>query len=122
MIRLYKIYVRPLFEYGSIATSTASKTTLKPWERTQSNFVKYILNTTNISHKNLNKYANLPTIKDRNINLLMNWYWNSQLHNPTIQDFIDEYAKDYNKFDKYITPFKLIKTTNNNMINNHDHN
>ena len=43
MIRLYKIYIRPLFEYGSISTITASNTALKPWEINQIRYIKYIL-------------------------------------------------------------------------------
>ncbi len=109
MIRLYKIFVRPLFEYGTIATSTATDNTLQPWESTQAKYIKHILNLPNISYENANKFANLPSVKDRNKHLLMKWYHKSTTLNPTIQQFINEHAKDYNKFDKYKTPYKIIK-------------
>ena len=115
MIRLYKIFVRPLFEYGTTATTTASKNTLKTWEKTQAHFVKYILNEHSISHKNLNKYANLPTIKDRNNNLLMKWFEKSITNNPSIQNFIEEHVKDFESFDKYKSPYRIIREINNNI-------
>ena len=111
MIRLYKIFVRPLFEYGTTATSIASNSTIHIWEKTQAQYIKYILNT-NISHKNLNKYVNLPTIRDRNNNLLMKWFEKSLSTNPSICNFIDEHIKDFGPFDKYKTPYRIIREIN----------
>ena len=113
MIRLYKIFVRPLFEYGTTATSTASNHTINIWEKTQSQYIKYILHTPNISRKNLNKYANLPSIRDRNNNLLMKWFEKSLIYNPSICEFIDNNVKDYGSFDKHKTPYRIIRDINN---------
>ena len=112
MIRLYKIFVRPLFEYGTTATTTASKNTLKTWERTQIQYIKYILNTSNISHKNMNKYANLPTVQNRNNHLLVKWFEKSLTTNTSICDFIDNQVKDYKSFDKYKSTYRIIRELN----------
>lgn len=73
MIRLFKIYVRPLFEYGSISTITATTTAIKPWETIQTNYIKYILNLPNISNKNTLKFAYLPKIIIRINTLASKW-------------------------------------------------
>ena len=38
MMRLFKIFIRPLFEYGHTATITISKKNLETWESIQSQF------------------------------------------------------------------------------------
>ena len=40
IIRLYKIYIRPLFEYGSTATISATDNALAIWETNQTNYMK----------------------------------------------------------------------------------
>ena len=74
MIRLFKIYVRPLLEYGHISTMTASKSAIQPWEVIQTTYIRYILKIPKISNKITLKLAYLPSIRNRLNKLSINWY------------------------------------------------
>ena len=75
LMKLYKIYVRPIIEYGSIAFSTAPKTQLLRLERIQNEAIRTALRLPRYIRKSLlNEYASIQPINDRllrlNISLL----------------------------------------------------
>ena len=110
MIRLFKIFIRPLLEYGHITTITASTSALKPWETIQTKYIRYILHIPFISNITLRKYAYLPTIKDRLNKLTINWYKNIHKNNNTpIINFINTHVKNFHKMDKHNSPIKIIE-------------
>ena len=113
MIRLFLIYIRPLLEYGHIATITTTDETLKQWETLQTRYIKYILDLPNISRVNTLKYANLTTIRTRLNKLALKWYKNLYTNNNTpMINFIDNETKNYNKMDKYNAPYKILQKLN----------
>ena len=110
MVRLFNIFVRPLFEYGHTATITTSKSCINKWEIIQTKFIRHILQLPNISNNTTLKYAYQPTIRTSINHLALQWYNNIYINNNTpIIHFIANHTKDYNSFDKYKTPLKIIK-------------
>ena len=105
MIRLYKIFIRPLFEYGAPALVVAD---LKKWEQLQHNYIKHVLQTHYIPNKYARQLTQLPTIKDRTILLARNWYRKTKLNNTATTDYETKYLKDFKTMDRYWTPYKLI--------------
>ena len=90
MLRLYKIYTRPLFEYGSTATISATDNALAIWETNQTNYIKKVLRLPNISKENILKFGNAPTIRSRINDLTLRWYTNLYKNdNAPIIEFID---------------------------------
>ena len=65
MIRLFKILVRPLLEYGHIASITAKPHLIKQWETIQTTYIRRILRIPRLHNNYTRKLANLPTIQDR---------------------------------------------------------
>ena len=105
MLRLYKCYVRSLFEYGNSATNIASLTTFKLWESIQTKFAHQILNIPSyISTINVNKFSNLLSVRNRNRLLSSKWYHTSQTSTETKQ-FINSIIKTFPDFDKFATPY-----------------
>ena len=110
MLRLFKIFIRPLFEYGSVATITANPRILNKWEGIQSSYIAHILGLpSQMSHVNLRKFANVPSISDRLLMLAKSWYNKSMKNNPDVRSFIEQYGKDFGEFDKFKTPLRLVK-------------
>ena len=105
MIRLYKIYVRPLFEYGSAALVIAD---LEKWETAQNSYIKHILQLNHISNNRARQYTQLPTIKDRVTQLARQWHTKTTLSNTQTTKFEQQHIKEYITGDKYWTPHKLI--------------
>ena len=105
MIRLYKIFVRPLFEYGSIPLITTTDMQLKQIETLQTKYIRYTLNLTFIKNEIALKYANLPTIKTRLKFLAYNYIKknNSDKNQP-----IKEFIKTINPLSTGKTPYKII--------------
>ena len=109
-IRLYKIYMRTLFEYGSTAMICASDATIKKWEVLQTKTLRYILGApAGIPNEVLLKLANVPTVRNRITHLVTNWYKNVEKHNNRdILDFIKERVHACYPHDERKTPLQLI--------------
>ena len=109
MIRLFKIFCRPIFDFGSIAFVTLDPVIFTPWENTQIRFIKHTLNTPLISHDNILKLANLPKIKQRTLHLAHNWYHKALQNNKDLKDFVDTKITRTNMK----TPHSIITNTYN---------
>ena len=111
LIRLYKTYVRTLFEYGSAATCVASPSVFGIWEKLQTRLITHALDLPNyIRHDNLRRYADLPTVQDRVLYTGKRWYRNTMLHNEPMRDFIQHHTTYYPDFDKPIrTPYLQLR-------------
>ena len=109
MIRLYKIFIRPLFEYRHTATISATDNALAIWETNQTNYTKKVLRLPNISKENIRKFGNAPTIRSRINDLMLRWYTNLYTNdNAPIIEFIDTQITDYHKMDKPYSPYRNI--------------
>ena len=68
LIRLYKTYVRPLIEYGCLATLTARDESVKKFQKVQNDFIRVCLNLPRyIRTTLLHEAACLETVKERMI-------------------------------------------------------
>ena len=105
MVRLFKMYVRPLFEYGNIALFTAQPNHIKPWEILQTKYIRTILNKTYLNNNNTRKFAYLPTIAYRLTELAHKYYNKNHIHNSPINKFITNTIKQ-NSQKK--TPYSII--------------
>ena len=109
MIRLYKIFIRPLLEYGHTATISATDNAIGIWENNQAQYIKKVLNLPNISKENIRKFGNISTIRTRINDIALRWYTNLYKNdNSPIIEFIDTQITDYHKMDKHDSPYRKI--------------
>ena len=109
MIRLYKIFIRPLFEYGHTATISATDNAIGIWENNQTQYIKKVLNLPNISKENIRKFGNITIIRTRINDLTLRWYTNLYKNdNSPIIEFVDTQITDYHKMDKHDSPYRKI--------------
>ena len=111
MIRLYKTFVRPRFEYGHIATITASSKNINTWEGIQYRYINNILDLPHISKANVTKFGNLSFIKHRLIHLSKAWYNKAITHNTSIEHFVDNHVSKHPIRNKYKTPYTILITS-----------
>ena len=105
MVRLFKIYVRPLLEYGHIATITAHKLIQTHWEPIQTTYIRRILKLHKIHNDHTRKLANLPTIYNRLLHLANKWYKKTQTNNKQITNFINTTVSKNSKLEN---PYSII--------------
>ena len=95
LIRLYKSYIRSLFDYGAPATCVASPAIQLSWERIQTHFISRALSIPSFIHNDRKRqHAYLPPIHDRNLYLAKRWYMRAMQHNRGVQDYIDNHTHD----------------------------
>ena len=82
MVRLFKIYVRPLYEYGNIALITASPKATNKWEIQQTKYIRKALNIRKLNNNITRKLAYLPKITNR-IQYLRHKYYHKNKENNT---------------------------------------
>ena len=105
MIRLFKIFVRPLLEYGHIATVTTKPHLIKHWETVQTTYIRQILRLPRLHNNYTRKLANLPTIQDRLYQLSDKWYQKTLKNNKEMKKFIEAVAQ---KGSRLKTPYTII--------------
>ena len=89
MINLYKIFIRPNFEYGNIALITADNKYIYKWEQVQMNILRSILSLNrNMNNNVVRKCANILSISERIKQLAKSWYKKSILNNSDIKEYI----------------------------------
>ena len=82
LIRLYKSYIRSLFDYGAPATCVASHAIQRSWERIQTHFISRALSIPSFIHNDRKRqHAYLRPIHDRNMHLAKRWYRRAMQHN-----------------------------------------
>ena len=105
IVRLFKIYIRPLLEYGHIATITANNRHMNQWESLQTSFIRHTFKFPIIHSNHTRKLANLPTITDRLLQLSDKWYNKALNLNKEITNLIDEHVR---KDSRLKTPYSII--------------
>ena len=105
MVRLFKIFIRPLLEYGHIATITANKKHMNHWESIQTSFIRHTFKLPYIHNNHTRKLANLPTITDRLLQLSDKWYNKAITVNKEIINFIEQHVR---KDSRLKTPYNII--------------
>ena len=75
LTRLYKSYIRSLFDYGAPAICVASPDMQLSWERIQTHFISRVRSIPSFIHNGRKRqYAYLPLIHDRNLYLAKRWH------------------------------------------------
>ena len=111
LIRLYKSYIRSLFDYGAPATCVASPHVQRIWEGVQTHFITRALSIPFFIHNDRKRqHAYLPPIHDRNLYLAKRWYRRAMLHNSGVQDYVDNHThNDRTHTASRNTPLELIR-------------
>ena len=110
LIRLYKTYIRSLFDYGSAATCVASPKVFQIWERIQMHLISHALHLPyNINHNTLRRLANISTVQDRVLYQAKAWYRKSLANTAATRIFDDKHSRHFAGFDKpRLTPFCVL--------------
>ena len=111
LIRLYKSYIRSLFDYGAPAICVASAGIHLSWERIQTHFISQALSIPSFIHNDRKRqHAYLPPIHDRNIYLAKRRYRRAMQQNRGVQDYIDDHTHDKRNIrGSRTTPLELIR-------------
>ena len=111
LIRLYKSYIRSLFDYGAPATCVASPDVQLSWESIQTHFISRALSIPSFIHSDRKRqHAYLPPIHNRNLYLAKRWYRRAMQHNRGVQDYIDNHTHDNRNIrSSRNTPLELIR-------------
>ena len=111
LIRLYKSYIRSLFDYGAPAACVASPHVQRIWEGVQTHFITRALSIPCFIHNDRKRqHAYLPPIHDRNLYLAKRWYRRAMLHNSGVQDYVDNHThNERTHTGSRNTPLELIR-------------
>ena len=91
---LYKAIIRPIFEYGSICTTTAAECHLEKLQLLQNQALRSILKTPNyVAVKDLHDLSAIPRIKEHLLAFAQKQLGTMKTHSPIIQSTIDNYRK-----------------------------
>ena len=94
LIRLYKSYIRSLFDYGAPATCVVSPHVQRIWEGVQTHFITRALSIPRFIHNDRKwQHADLTPIHDRKLYLAKRWYRRAMLHNSGVQGYVDNHTQ-----------------------------
>ena len=89
MINLYKIFIRPNFEYGNTALITADNKYIYKWEQIQMNVLRSTLSLNrNMNNDVVRKCVNISFISERIKQLVKSWYKKAIINNSDIKEYI----------------------------------
>ena len=93
LMKLYKIYIRPIIEYGSIAFMSAPKTQLSRLQRIQNDAIRICLKLPRYIRTNLlHEYASIEPIADRLLKLNTSLLNTMRLNNEHIKVLVQNYT------------------------------
>ena len=89
MINLYKIFIRPNFEYGNTVLITADNKYIYKWEQIQMNVLRSTLSLNrNMNNDVVRKCVNISFISERIKQLAKSWYKKAIINNSDIKEYI----------------------------------
>ena len=89
MINLYKIVIRPNFEYGNTALITTDNKYIYKWEQIQMNVLRSTLSLNrNMNNDFVRKCVNISFISERIKQLAKSWYKKAIINNSDIKEYI----------------------------------
>ena len=110
LIRLYKIYVRPILEYGSASFISATTTQFDRLNRIQNSAIRASLNLPKyIRSSLLNEYSGLEPIKDRIYKLNRSLMTRMKRHNEHVKTLCDDIPSDTST--RPMSPIELLMTS-----------
>ena len=91
LIRLYKVYIRSIFEYGSVSFVHSPDSTLDILQKIQNRAIRICLRLPRyVSLKVLHESACLPMIKVRLLQLSLKMVTKMKVSNPVLENLISE--------------------------------
>ena len=95
LLRLYKIYIRSIFEYGCVTYVHLPDTTVDILQKIQNKAIRIALRLHRyVSLKILHENACLPTVKERLRQLGMGLLWKMKQNNPLIREIVQEHENN----------------------------
>ena len=88
MINLYKIFIRPNFDYGSTVLITANNKYIYNWEQIQMNIIRSICLNRNINNEVVKKCANISSISEKIKQLAKTWFKKAKINTSDIKEYI----------------------------------
>ena len=108
ILQIYKQCVRPIFEYGSLSTITASDTIISEIQRLQNKFIRLALHLPKyISIKLLHDSSGLPYVKDRLFSRATKTLERISA-NPLVEESISSNRVNPS-WDRFPTPLSIIR-------------
>ena len=108
LIQIYKQYVRPIFEYGSLSTITASDYIISQIQRLQNKFIRLALRLPKyIFTKLLHDSTGLPYVKDRLLSSATKSL-DRIAQNPLVRESISS-TKLNTAWDRFPTPLSVVR-------------
>ena len=108
LIQIYKQCVRPLFEYGSLSTITASNYIISKIQRLQNKFIQLVLRLPKyICSKLLHDSTGLPYVKDRLLPCATKSL-DRTAQNPLVEESISSYRLNP-AWDRFPTPLSVVR-------------
>ena len=109
LVRLYKIYIRSIIEYGSLSFLAAPKQHAAKLDKIQNEALRICLRLPSyIRTSLLHEYASIMTIQDRFHALSKNLLTKMITHSPNVSKLIDNYNADENAFESSKTPLEAL--------------
>ena len=107
-INLYKMYIRPLFEYGSIAFLTSSNTNINKLQKLQNSAIRSACYLPIYINKSiLHSVAQIPTVSQRLLELNTKLLKTMVSHNLAIKELFAKYLT-VSHIKKYYSPLDLL--------------
>ena len=89
MINLYKMFIRPNFEYGNTAIIAADNKYIYNWGQIQMDVLRSILSLNrNMNNDVVGKCVNISSISERIKQLTKSWYKKAVINNLDIKEYI----------------------------------
>ena len=115
MLQIYKQCVRPIFEYGSLSTTTTSDTIIRKIQRLQNKFIRLVLRLPKyFSVKLLHDSSGLPYVKDRLLSCAARTL-ERIFKNPSVEESIT-FNKVNPAWDRFPTPLSVIRPVSLQII------
>ena len=108
ILQIYKLCVRPIFEYGIVSTITVLEFVINKIHRVQNSFIRLALRLPKyVSARLIHEASGLPYVKERLITVGQNH--SARMHaNPLVEHTISS-ARINIAWDKYKTPVSILK-------------
>ena len=109
-MRLYKTYVRPIVEYGSVAFMSAPKTQLSRLQQIQNEAIRICLRLPKyIRTSLLHEYASIEPISVRLLRLNGKLLNTMKLKNPHIETLVKDHVPQSD--NRYLSPLDYLLVT-----------
>ena len=109
LVRLYKIYIQSIIEYGSLSFLAAPKQHITQLDKIQNEALRVCLHLPSyIRTPLLHEYGSIMTIQERLRALSNKLLSKMTTHSPDVKKLVDNYNADENAFKSSKTPLEAL--------------